>query len=115
MRGKVCAAGNNKWRDLGIALMEQNDIYVLDTIKASSSDIVECCSKMFTEWRQRKPKASWKQLVEALKEVELTQLACEVEKLLKPSVGYCVEQDDIISHQHLKKPFPFWESEGTYS
>ena len=92
--------------------MEQDDIYVLDTIKANSSDIVECCSKMFTEWHQRKPKASWKHLIEALKEVELTQLACEVEKLLISSVECCVQQEDVISQQHLGKLLPLQKSEG---
>ena len=86
VRGKVCAAGTNKWRDLGIVLMGQDDVYVLDIIKANSTDNVECCSRTFTEWRQRTPKASWKQLIGALKEVELTQLASELEELLIPSV-----------------------------
>ena len=97
VRGKVCAAGTNKWLDLGIELMGQDDVYVLDIIKANSTDNAECCSRMFTEWRQRTPKASWKQLIEALKEVELTQLASELEELLSPlpelegiTIVYCV-------------------------
>ena len=43
----------------------------------------ECCSRMFTAWCQRTPKTNWKQLIEALKEVELTQLASELERLLQ--------------------------------
>ena len=97
VRGKICAAGANKWRDLGIVLMGQDDVYVLAIIKASSTDNVECCSRMFTEWRQRTPKASWKQLIEALKEVKLTQLASELEELLLPSVECCVEQESNTS------------------
>ena len=85
VRGKVCAAGTDKWRDLGIVLMGQDDVYVLDIIKANSNDNVTCCTRMFTEWRQRTPKASWKQLIEALKEVKLIQLASELEELLIPS------------------------------
>ena len=85
VREKVCAAGTDKWRDLGIVLMGQNDVYVLDIIKANSNDNVACCTRMFTEWRQRTPKASWKQLIEALKEVKLTQLASELEEFLIPS------------------------------
>ena len=99
VRGKVCAAGTNKWRDLGIVLMEQDDIDVLDIIKANSTDNVECCTRMFTEWRQRTPKASWKQLIEALKEVKLTQLASELEELLITSEECCVEQESKISQQ----------------
>ena len=40
---------------------------------------------MFTVWHQRTPKASWKQLIEALKEVDLTQLVSELEELLQPT------------------------------
>ena len=83
VRGKVCAAGTDKWQDLGIVLMGQDAVTDLATIKASSYDNVACCTRMFTEWRQRTPKASWKQLIEALKEVNLTQLASELEYLLQ--------------------------------
>ena len=93
VREKVSAAGTNKWRDLGVELMEQCDVNVLDAIKSNSNDNSECCSKMFTLWRQRTPKISWKQLIEALKEIHLTQLASEIEKLLLPSVEHCVEQE----------------------
>ena len=116
VRGKVCAAGTNKWRDLGIVLMGQDDVYVLDIIKANSTDNVECCSRMFTEWRQRRPKASWKQLIEALKEVKLTQLASELEELLIPSVE-ChehVEQESKVPQQQQlqKQQLPLQELEG---
>ena len=86
VRGKVCAAGANKWRDLGIVLMGQDAVTDLDVIKINHpNDVEECCSRMFIKWRQRTPKASWKQLIEALKEVKLTQLASELEELLIPS------------------------------
>ena len=86
VRGKVCAAGTDKWRDLGIVLMGQDAVIDLDTIRVDYPyNVKECCSRMFTEWRQRTPKASWKQLIEALKEVKLTQLASELEELLIPS------------------------------
>ena len=102
VRGGVCAAGTEKWRDLGIVLMGQDNVYVLDIIKANSNDNVACCTRMFTEWRQRTPKASWKQLIEALKEVDLTQLASVLEELLIPSVECCVEQESKISQQQLE-------------
>ena len=83
VREKVCAAGTNKWRDLGVVLMGQDAVTSLDVIRINHpNDVEECCSKMFTKWRQRTPKASWKQLIEALKEVDLTQLASELEELL---------------------------------
>ena len=113
VRGKVCAAGANRWRDLGIVLMGQDAITDLDIIRVDYPyNVKECCSRMFTEWRQRTPKASWKQLIEALKEVQLTQLASELEELLVPSVECCVEQESKISWQQLeRRQFP---SEGSY-
>ena len=54
--------------------------------------VQECCSRMFTEWRQRTPIASWKQLMEAMKKVKLTHLASELEELFKSPVECYVEQ-----------------------
>ena len=93
VRTKVCAAGANKWRDLGIALMGQDAADDLDVIRIDyPNNVKECCSRMFTEWRQRNSKASYKHLIDGLKEVHLIQLASEVEKLLIPSVDSLVEE-----------------------
>ena len=83
---KICAAGTDKWRELGIMLMGQDAVILLNIIRIDSPyDVKRCCWRMFTEWRQRTPTASWKQLIEALKEINLTQLASELEELLIPS------------------------------
>jgi len=80
---KVC----EKWRDLGIELMGQDVVPSLNVIRADHrNDIRECCSRMFTLWRQRTPKANWKQLIEALKEVNLNHLASELEGLLNHQI-----------------------------
>ena len=98
VREKVCAAGTNKWRDLGIMLMGQDAVPGLDVISANhTNNVEECCSRMFIKWRQRTPKASWKQLIEALKEVKLTQLASELEELLIPSVEKCAVKKSEVS------------------
>ena len=98
----VCAAGNykDKWWDLGIELMGEDDVYLLDIIKVNSTDNAECCVRMFTEWRQRTPKASWKQLIEALKEINLTQLASELEELLIPPKEPSIEKTSRIPQQY---------------
>ena len=57
-----------------------------------SSSVKEYCSTMFTEWHQRITKASYKDLIDGLKGVNLIQLASEVEKLLIPSVESCIEE-----------------------
>ena len=103
VRGKVCAAGTNKWRDLGIVLMGQDAVTDLDVIRTNHpNDVEECSLRTFTKWRQRTPKASWKQLIEALKEVELIQLASDLEELLIPSVECSVEQESEVPQQHLE-------------
>ena len=100
VREKVCAAGTNKWRDLGIALMGQDAIAGLDVIRTNyPNDIEVCCSRMFTEWCHRTPKRSWKQLVQALNEVKLTYIASELKELLIPSVQDSVEQESRISYE----------------
>ena len=114
VREKVCAAGTNKWQDLGIVLMGQDAVASLDVIRVDYPyNVKECCSRMFTEWRQRTPKASWKQLIEALKEVKLTQLASELEELLMPSAECSVERENNLSQQQLQKQqLPLQELEG---
>ena len=97
VRTKVCAAGANKWRDLGIVLMGQDAADDLDVIRIDHpNNVKECCSRMFSEWRQRNTKASYKDLIDGLKEVNLIQLTSEVEKLLMPSVESCVEEKSEI-------------------
>ena len=55
-------------------------------IKANhSDDVTKCCSAMLTLWRQRQTNASWRQLIEALKQLKLNRVATEIEKLLKSS------------------------------
>ena len=98
VRKRVCAAGTDKWQDLGIALMGQDAVYVLDIIKINHPNCIErCCTRMFTVWRQRTPKASWKQLIESLKEVELTQLASDLEELLQPAM--LEEQSALVTNE----------------
>ena len=58
---------------LGNSVDGQDAVYVLDIIKINHPNYIEeCCTRMFT-------------VIEALKEVELTQLASELERLLQPT------------------------------
>ena len=118
VRDKVCAAGPDVWRDLGVELMEQKDVYILDTIQTDSPDNVKrCCTRMFTEWRQRTPKASWKQLIEALRDISLTQLANELEGLLMAHVhvqGVGQESEISLTNTQQRLEKPSQEPEGSY-
>ena len=80
--------------------MGQDAVTDLDIIRVDyPNNVKQCCSRMFTEWRQRTPTASWRQLIEALKEVQLTQLASELEELLIPSVE--LEGTTIVHSYHV--------------
>ena len=105
VRDKVCAAcANNpeKWRDLGIELIGQQKV---DIIKANNGDVTQRCSVMLSLWLEIKSKASWNQLIQALKDVELETLADEVHKLLLP----CVEQELIDNQPKIEQ-----HDEGMY-
>ncbi|XP_065919555.1 uncharacterized protein [Dysidea avara] len=82
VRDEVARIGKEKWRDLGLELCL--DSAVLDLIMVNSRDSCECCTKMFNQWIQRQPDATWKQLIEALNRCDLIQLAVNIKKLLLP-------------------------------
>ena len=64
--------------------MGQDGADSLNVIRANHANNMECCSRMFTEWRQRMATASWQQLIEALREIRLGRLASELEGLISP-------------------------------
>ena len=43
---------------------------------------------MFRFWLSRKPKASWKDLIQALRDVKLDALATKIEEILLPEGTY---------------------------
>ena len=82
----------------------------LDVIRIDHpNNVKECCSRMFNEWRQRNPKASYRHLIDGLKEVNLIQLASEVETFLIPSVESSIEVKSEVplnKRQRLEKHEP---------
>ena len=89
VRLPVCAACDfnpQAWKDLGKVLMP-DAVAELSVISRDHCDsVVNCCSNMFKLWLERKPDASWKQLIEALREINQNTLATQIEGMLKPSV-----------------------------
>ena len=72
-----------KWYDLGIELLEPEDIHALDEIQKNyPRDVGMCCTKMLQLWLDKQPEASWEQLLQALKEVEMNDLASNIEQEL---------------------------------
>ena len=80
-----------KWYDLGVQLLDQEDEETLSTIEANyRGDIDKCVTEMFRLWTQRKPEASWNNLIDALRQpgVKLDALAKNIEDML--CEGICI-------------------------
>ena len=76
---------SEKWYDLGIELLDFNDVDNLNIIQAEHPlDLKECCTRMLGLWLQKQPTASWNQLIEALRQhyIGLFSLAVETEQKL---------------------------------
>ena len=63
-----------------IELLDLEDIYTLDEIQKNyPSDASTCCTKMFQLWLDRQPEASWEQLIQALRGIDLDEVASTTE------------------------------------
>ena len=74
-----------KWYDLGVELLAEEDVQALDEIQRNNPrDVSTCCTKMFQLWLERQPDASWRQLIQALREpnIEMNELANTIEQKL---------------------------------
>ena len=68
-----------KWHDLGIELLEPEDIRTLDEIQSNyPRDASTCCTKMFQLWLDKQPEASWEQLIKALRDIDLNATELEL-------------------------------------
>ena len=100
IRDKVCDAGSEKLLDLGIELLDNENVTALHVIKSDATKgLNERCSEMFTLWLNRQPKASWRNLVMALKKIHMDTLASDVEKLLEQTS----EEIDTADRQILQE------------
>ena len=73
------------WYNLGIDLLEVDDVEALDTIQSEHpTDINACCTKMFQLWLRKQPSTSWNQLIDALRQpgIGLNHLASKIEQML---------------------------------
>ena len=83
----------SKWYNLGIDLLEEDDIDMLNTIQSQHpTDFNICCTEMFQLWLSKQPKASWNRLIESLRQpgVDLNLLASRIDQMLlqpKAAVG----------------------------
>ena len=79
-----------RWYDLGLELLEtqhERELEIIDT--NYRNDVVTCCRKMFSKWLETlSDNASWDQLIQAVKNIKLNDVANDVEQLLLQ--GECV-------------------------
>ena len=74
-----------RWYDLGLELLETKHERELDTIEKDSKveGAKTCCRKMFSKWLETQSNnASWDQLIQAVKNIELNNVASDIEQLL---------------------------------
>ena len=73
-----------RWYDLGLELLETKHERELEIIETNhSNDAAKCCRKMFSKWLESQcDSASWDQLIQAVKNIELNNVANDIEQLL---------------------------------
>ena len=70
------------WLQLGTELLDNKDVSALYAIQSDESKCTVGCSEMFKLWLERQPEASWRRLIQALKQIDMNTLATEIEKSL---------------------------------
>ena len=76
---------------MGLELLEQEDEERLNEIESNNpNDVGKCCKEMFQLWLRKCTNATWNQLIQALKEVELNNLATRIK-------GMLIQTDEIVS------------------
>ena len=77
-----------KWYDLGLELLDDKYAGELDIMHRNDGSKT-CCQKMFSKWLKTRDNASWDQLIEAMRTIELSSGASDVEQLLVQSEYAC--------------------------
>ena len=69
---------------MGLELLEPEYEEKLTEIQSNNQrDANECCKQMFQLWLQKRPDATWNQLIQALKQVKFDHLASKINGMLK--------------------------------
>ena len=78
---KIITAVGSKWYELGIELLDEDQLTQLDIIKTNNNEVTRRCAEMFLFWLRTHSTATWQNLADALKApgVELNDVAATVE------------------------------------
>jgi len=79
--GSITVKVSSKWYELGIVLLNDDQLAQLRVITANYNDVTRQCSEMFIYWLQTHPNATWSQLIAALRApgVEMMDVAAALE------------------------------------
>jgi len=93
---------SSRWYELGIELLDDNQVGRLEVIKADNDEVTRRCSAMLNYWLQTHPKATWHQLVAALRErgVELNKVADRLKRSFTGKL-YPIQNQLITLEQRL--------------
>ena len=78
---KIISAIGPKWHELGIALLDNDQLRQLKVIETNNNEVTRRCTEMLMYWLESHCTATWYDLVKALKDpgVELNNVATTVE------------------------------------
>ena len=83
MNRHVRKSVGSSWYDLGIDLLEKDDIKELNIIRSQHpTDVNTCCTEMFQLWLKKQPTVTWNQLIDSLRCIDLNHLAGKIEQML---------------------------------
>ena len=88
-----------KWKYLGVQLLQDDRLNVLDVIeKDHPNDSVGCCKHVFMRWLEITPDPSWNQLISALRSptAQLNSLADQLEQMM--STECKINSNSVTTH-----------------
>ena len=79
---KIISTIGPKWFELGIALLNNDQLRQLKVIETNNSEVTRRCTEMLMYWLESHSRATWHDLVKALKApgVDLNNVATMVEE-----------------------------------
>ena len=88
----ACETNSQAWKDLGNELIPDDDVAVRTIAVKHQHNVTACCALMFDTWLERDPKASWRQLIEALNIIGLDTLATQIKEKLESVMASQVQK-----------------------
>ena len=94
MHNHIVKGVADKWKDLGVQLLNpsENELNIIE--KDHPRDNMECCKCMLQKWLRAKPDANWNQLIDSLRSpcVQMNHLADQIKQKLgeKRKILQCI-------------------------